>query len=685
MGGRNPMNNLDLLPPEGIPLASWLAIGAEQHGDEWHTPERDATGEIIGTQRRLPTGRKIMVEGSKRGLVYVHPLRDGHGDTPDLPVFVVEGATDTAAAHSLALVAVGRPSATGGGDYLADLLEGRHVAVLGENDDGVGQTAPYTIADRLAERCASVRVVFPPKEHKDLRAWVSAGATADDVVGVLRYVEPVEKPEPEPDLRLPGRFEPFPVDALPNSVRAFVDEGAAAIGCDPSYIVLPMLSALASAIGNTRRIELRRIWVEPPIFWTAIVGESGTAKSPALDLALRPVRKRQHLAMREHREALELHEAAMAEWKAQHGRKGSDSSSPPVPPVCRRTLTDDTTTEAVAHLLSENPRGLLVARDELAGWFGSFGRYAGGKGGDEAKWLEVFGGRALITDRRGSGTNYIPRASVCICGGIQPGALRRSLGTSNIENGLAARLLFAMPPRSPKRWTDDDVSEETERAVERVFEQLYGLEPDYIDGDDEPRLVRLSPEAKLEFAAFVDRHGQAQTEYDGAEAAAWSKLEGYGARLALVVHLTRWAAGEADEADTIDVQDVRAAVKMVEWFAREASRVYALLDGDDADDKRGQLVDLIRRKGGVVTARELVQASRRFPKTIDAERALDDLAGVGAGKWDYQPGGGRGGRPSKRFQLSTRLRQRNPPPERANGGFVDVDTQPDDTRPPDHS
>lgn len=191
-------------PPEGIPLASWLAIGAEQHGDEWHTPERDATGKIIGTQRRLPTGRKIMVEGSKRGLLYVHPLPDGHGDTPDLPVLVVEGATDAAAAHSLALVAVGRPSATGGAEHLAKLLEGRHVAILGENDEGVGQTSPYTMADRLAERCASVRVVFPPKDHKDLRAWVSAGATTDDVLGVLRYVEPVAKPEPKDN----GRARP---------------------------------------------------------------------------------------------------------------------------------------------------------------------------------------------------------------------------------------------------------------------------------------------------------------------------------------------------------------------------------------------------------------------------------------------------------------------------------------------
>ena len=442
--------------------------------------------------------------------------------------------------------------------------------------------------------------------------------------------------------------------------------------------MLPLLSGMASAIGNTRRIALKRAWEEPPIIWTAIVGESGTAKSPALDLALRPVRQRQHRAMREHAEAQELYEAAMSEWKVQHGRKDIGTSSAPVPPACRRTLTDDTTTEAIAHLLGENPRGLLVARDELAGWFGGFDRYTGGKGGDAPKWLEVFGGRALITDRRGSGTTYVPRASVCICGGIQPGILRRALGASNIENGLAARLLFAMPPRNPKRWTDDDVTEATERALDRVFDRLYTLEPDYKDGEDEPRLVHLSPEAKREFRAFVNRHGEQQMQHDGAQAAAWSKLEGYGARFALVVHLIRWAAGEAVEANAIDVQSVRSAIAMVEWFGRETGRVYALLEGDDIDDGRGKLLELIKRKGGHVSARELVQASRKYTKVADAERALDDLAHVDGGYWQYEPTGVRGGPPSRRFHLAPRLqrqRLRNPSPERANGGYVDVDSQ----------
>src|SRR5262245_23967354 len=53
------------------------------------------------------------------------------------------------------------------------------------------------------------------------------------------------------------RFQPFPVDALPEQVRGFVSAAAKAIGCDASFVALPLLVALAASIGNTRRLQLK--------------------------------------------------------------------------------------------------------------------------------------------------------------------------------------------------------------------------------------------------------------------------------------------------------------------------------------------------------------------------------------------------------------------------------------------
>jgi hypothetical protein len=444
----------------------------------------------------------------------------------------------------------------------------------------------------------------------------------------------------------------FPVEALPGPVATFVTEASRAIGCDPSYIALPLLSALAASIGNARRIELKRGWTEPCVLWTAIVGESGTHKSPALELALRPLRERQHRAMVDHRLAMRVHEQDHARWKVQRRAwesKGGVGDLPPepVPPKCERLIVDDLTAEALVTRLQENPRGLLLVRDELSGWLGSFDRYNAAHGADAARWIEVHGARAVTVDRKAGGVEFVPRAAVSICGGIQPEALRRALGRQHIENGLAARLLFAMPPRHARRWTEAEVPEDAERRMFAVFARLLALEPsrDY-DDDPEPVVVRLDAGAKAAWVAFVNEHGEAGLDRFGADASAWSKLESYGARLALVLHLVRGAGGEAVDPDRVDAASVEAGVELVRWFAREADRVYALLGGDDDERERGQLLDWIDRRGGAVSARDLTRGPRRFRDDPEgAEAALKELAKAGHGSWHIHPLGPGGGRP----------------------------------------
>ncbi len=132
-----------------------------------------------------------------------------------------------------------------------------------------------------------------------VQQYRDAGKSDADIVKDLEtLIGQAEPVIPAPAVPSVAAFIPFPLEALPEPVRSFVAKAARAIGCDPSFVALPLLAGLASAIGNTRRIELKRGWTEPAIVWAAIVGESGTLKSPALELALRAIRKRQHAAMK---------------------------------------------------------------------------------------------------------------------------------------------------------------------------------------------------------------------------------------------------------------------------------------------------------------------------------------------------------------------------------------------------
>jgi len=463
-------------------------------------------------------------------------------------------------------------------------------------------------------------------------------------------------------------YHPFPLDVLPGPIASFAHMSAQAMCCDPCFVALPLLVGLASAVGNSRRVQLKRCWTEPAILWGAIVGESGSMKSPALELALSEIRQRQERAIKEHRQALDRwklnHEhldAQKAKWtkKASKDPAAGDPPMLPDPPVGERCWTDDVTIEAMAMLLQDNPRGLVMIRDELSGWL-HFDRYStNGRGSESARWMEMHRGQALAWDRKTSGTVIVPHAAVSIIGGIQPGILARYIGQEHRDNGLLARLLLAMPPRRPKYWTEEDIDPADQAVVTDTFNRLYGLEPASGPGRQPcPAIVGLSHQGKRAWISFYNEHNQEQADLTGDLAAAWSKLEGYAARFALVHHLIRGALGD-DMGSGIDAASVRAGATLSRWFAHEARRVYAMLAQDDSGRERQRLIELIERKGKSVSIRQW-QRTRSHQSAQKAQAELALLVDAGLGRWEEVAPGPKGGRSSKRFVLAGQTNQPNP-------------------------
>lgn len=445
-------------------------------------------------------------------------------------------------------------------------------------------------------------------------------------------------PTTNPPTPPPADYTPFPTSALPEPLRSLCIEGADAICCDPSFVALPLLSACAAAIGNSRRIELKPGWTEPAIIWAAVVAYSGTAKTPPFRLALSAINAAQARAVKEYDEA-------MLEFAEQNDAWQSDKkkNAKPVAPTCRRYVVSDTTIEALARRLEQNSRGLLLERDELSAWFASQNQYkGGGKGGDVPAWLSIFGGDTLCVDRvlLGQRPLWVSHASVSICGTVQPAILAKCFAGENRANGLAARFLLAFPPRRAKVWTDAVVSRATEQAVAGVIASLYALEPEPHEDSERPKRVKLSAGAKRLFVAFANEHNAALVEQSEDLAAAYAKLEAYAARLALVFHLVREATGEVTADSPIGAESMADAITLVQWFANEAERVYAALAAGDSGREDSRLVDWIKAKhGGEITARQL-QAGRRDVKTAEqAEAILNDLVRCGYGSWHTKPGG----------------------------------------------
>jgi hypothetical protein len=449
---------------------------------------------------------------------------------------------------------------------------------------------------------------------------------------------------------------------LPEPARRFVADTSAAVGCDAAAVALPALAVMAAAVGNTYRARIKAGWTEPAVLWSGIVCESGTGKTPAQQAVMQPVEQREQEAAREHAAAVieyerarQLYERDLAAWK--RSKEGGEPPEEPLPPVCRRLVVTDITVEALALRLAENPRGLLVARDELAGWLQSFRQYkAKGAGDDSPNWLSAHNAGPWRVDRRtGNQYLYIPHAAVSVTGGIQPKALRRVLTPEYFDNGLAARLLLAMPPRQARQWREAEVSEATRRAWADLLARLYSLPmPTDEHGAPRPGEISLSADGRRAFVAFVNEHAVEQYETTSGDLAAlWSKLEGTAARCALVFHLVRVMGDDATlaDCDAIDAQSVQAGVELVRWFGREARRLYHVLSETEEEEGQRELVELIARLGGEVTARDLMRARQTVYQTAEqAEEALTDLAANELGDWFTveHPGPGR---PTAVFRL----------------------------------
>ena len=138
----------------------------------------------------------------------------------------------------------------------------------------------------------------------------------------------------------------------------------------------------------------------------------------------------------------------------------------------------------------------------------------------------------------------------------------------------------------------------------------------------------------------------------GEMSAAYSKLEEYAARLALVIHCVRSAAADPDleSPDLVDATSIKMGIKLTRWFGSEAERVYAMLSENEQQREQRQLIEWIERKGGRITARQVQQGHRRYKTAQDAEAALEELAAGGLGYWESSPTGQRG-HPTRRFIL----------------------------------
>lgn len=425
--------------------------------------------------------------------------------------------------------------------------------------------------------------------------------------------------------------------AMPELEKLAADKGA-----PTDYLALAWLVACASVVGGKRRAcpYEGTTWAEPSILWVGLVGDPSHNKSPALDPFAKLLRKIEADRLEDHQEALrdwrtesERAKAEDAKWRKEVESAAKDnmptplmpaSAAEPAEPHRRRYVVGDATPESIGGILSGNPQGTLMMRDELAGWLSSFDRY--NVGGREF-WLEAYGGRPYVIDRKGSPEPLmVPYLGVSVVGGIQPAKLADCL-LKGSDDGLSARILFAWPKRRPFA---RPLGVANVAGFEDALRRLEGMEWGYSqDGKRVAISLTLDPAAADVFDNCQQFYIDQGDETTGLLKSFIGKLPGLTLRLAMATELGRWAYGGGDEPRSITAETLEAVADFVSGYVLPmAERVYGDAALPPAERNAATLARYINKaKPRSINAREL-KRTIRLPGLRDAadiDPALDAL------------------------------------------------------------
>lgn len=444
---------------------------------------------------------------------------------------------------------------------------------------------------------------------------IAARLLASAASRAVNTPERIEFP-PEPDLTGPLPPAPargtFPVDALPPAVEEYVRALAGSHCVDLSTCGLPALAVAGAAMGNAWRLQLKRGFVVPPLLWVALVGPSGSNKSGPLREVVAPLRR--DLTV--------------------------DRVSDPMLNPQGQAVVSDATLEAVVVRMRDSARGLLVFRDELAGWAKSFNAYRKGGGGDEQAWLEFWGGGDYRVDRKTQDERiHIPAASAAILGGIQPKVLVECFDPKKFASGLVPRILIACPPVSDMFWREDEVDPAAEAAWHAAITWLratpfVGLDANA--GRYLPRVLSLSVEAKAAYVGFFNAMELeiGQTPDENARAF-MSKARVQAGRLALIHHGLRLAGEDRDLARDVGLASMESGIRLARWCLEEQLRVYGFGAKAHREQAAAELASKIRERfPDGATAREIQRTNwRRYENVGAAKAALVQLVELGHARW----------------------------------------------------
>lgn len=418
-------------------------------------------------------------------------------------------------------------------------------------------------------------------------------------------------------------MEPYPLDALPTTIRAAVEEVA---GFVKAPVPLVAMSALATlSLAGQSHVDIKRAErLQGPIgLFLLAIADSGERKTTCDGFFSEPIKQFEREQAAAAEPAIRTYLAAIAAWDAERegilaairdaGKKGKPAdglrkaleelqwSKPAHPPVPRMLFSDETTPSLLMKLGTGWPSAGVVSSE--AGIV--FGSHA--MGGDQAMqgmaaMNVLWDGGEISVGRKTSDSFKVRGARLTVALQTQEATLReffKRTGTLARGTGFMARFLVAWPDSTQgmRMFTEAPSHWPQLAAYHRRISQILNTPVTLQDGGLTPTLLELTPKAKQ---AWIEYHDAIERElvtggelYDVRDAA--SKSADNAARLAALFQLFEHGI------NPVEAEVFESASRIAAWHLSESRRFFGEIalppEMSDAARLDSWLIGYCRDKG----------------------------------------------------------------------------------------
>jgi hypothetical protein len=402
----------------------------------------------------------------------------------------------------------------------------------------------------------------------------------------------------------------IPLDVFPAKLQDMVLALARQENYSIEYTMASLIAAASTAIGNAVNIRIRGGWISSPVLYMILVGRPGMGKTPPLDFAFRPIRKRDAKIIKQFKTDMEYFNSILESYK---GKKDERPSLPPKP-ILKRTIISDFTPEALIRAIDDNPRGVAVYVDEIMGMFNAVNQY--NKGQLIEQLLTAFSGKPLDVSRCSMPIPiHIERPFINIVGTMQTTRVHELVDKGYKDNGLLDRIIFVYPSSQeiPDWQMDEDSASSSFEKYSTLWENIINRIceiPFTIDENEGivQNVLNFSPEASAWFTNWCNASIRAvnQIKDDTLVDSRIMKTPVIAARLALVFQILRWVCGEVHK-DFVDIDSTKSAIRLTSYFEDCFSNIQRFMIMESIEPQKKGLLDLVP---SLFTTAEAVQAGK---------------------------------------------------------------------------